>query len=497
VPPPSDDERASEVRTREDVEEITDPEAAPPLPAATLASGVVSRSEPALGASDGYAEIWRLSWPVMLAQVLANAVSLIDIAMVGRLGSDAVAAVGYAAQFFFLAQSVLFAVGFACVALMARSIGARDPTGARHALAASLVVAAASALAVTAAVLAAPRPLLRLLGAEEAIVEATVPYLQLVMGSSGLLAISMTLESGLRADRNTRTPMQIAITVALVKTALNLVLIFGALGFPRLELVGAGLATVVSQAVGLGLFAGVVIRARPGSPVALRAGDIAAARSRLREVARIALPGVGERIVMNLGILAYFRVLSGYGPVAIAAYTVGIRILSFSWIPGTGFGTATATLVGQALGAGDPSAAARAGWRATRLALLVAVALGAVCAFARAPLARLFTTDAALVAELGPFLLCLAIAQPFLQAHFTLGGAHRGAGDTWTPLAAATVGNWALRVPLACLFAYGLGTDVVWVWYALVLDHLARTAWLALSFRRGGWRDSLKTAPAR
>ncbi|MDH3211052.1 MAG: MATE family efflux transporter [Myxococcales bacterium] len=497
MPHSPDDTRASGGGSSEGREGVSDPEAAPPLPAATLASGAGWRGEPAHGARAGYAEIWSLSWPVMLAQVLANAVSLIDIAMVGRLGSNAVAAVGYAAQFFFLAQSVLFAVGFACVALMARAIGAGDAAGARQALVASLAVAAATALAVMAAVLAAPRPLLRLLGADAAIVDATIPYLTLLMGSTGLLAVSVTLESGLRADRDTRTPMQIAVAVAAVKTALNLVLIFGALGFPRLELVGAGLATVVSQAVGVCLFAAVVIRARPSSPLALRAGDLVAAVPRLREVVRITLPGVGERLVMNLAILAYFRVLSDFGPVAIAAYTVGIRILSFSWIPGTAFATAAATLVGQALGSGDPGAAARAGWRATRLALVVAVTLGALCALARAPLARLFTNDAALVAELGPFLLCLAIAQPFLQAHFTLGGAHRGAGDTWTPLIAATVGNWALRVPLAVLFAYVLRTPVVWVWYALVFDHLARTAWLAWSFQRGAWRHTLSTAPAR
>ena len=495
---PSPDEPSAPHLSETESEAVESAEVSPALPSATLAAvATLPAGEDAPRRRHGYGEIWQLSWPVMLAQVLANAVSLIDIAMVTRLGPDAVAAVGYATQFFFLSQSLLYAVGFACVALMARAIGAGRPERARQALAASIGVNVAAAVAVMVVVLAKPAALLDLLGAEAQVAALTIPYLELMLLSSIPLAISMTLESGLRADRNTRTPMQIAIAVALVKTALNLVLIFGALGFPRLELVGAGLATVVAQAVGVALFAGVVIRARPDSPVALRAGDIAAARSRLREVARIALPGIGERIVMNLGILAYFRVLSGYGPVAIAAYTVGIRILAFSWIPGTGFGTATATLVGQALGAGDPSAAARAGWRATRLALVVAVALGAVCAFARVPLARLFTTDAALVAALGPFLLCLAIAQPFLQAHFTLGGAHRGAGDTWTPLAAATVGNWALRVPLACLFAYGLGTDVVWVWYALVLDHLARTAWLALSFRRGGWRDSLKTAPAR
>ncbi len=472
-----------------DLERIDDPEAAPSLPAATLAATAApSIAESAPGVHDTYREIWDLAWPVMLAQMLVNAVSLIDIAMVGRLGPDVVAAVGYASQFFFLSQSVLMAVGFACVALVARAVGAGDPARARQAVAASLQVAGITALAIIAIVLAAPRPLLRALGAGPAVIELTVPYLTLLLGSSTFLALAMTIESAMRANRDTRTPMQIAVVVTLVKTGLNLLLIFGALGFPRLELVGAGIATAVSQVVGLALLGAALLRAPPGSALGLRAGDFAAAGRLRRDVIRISLPGIGERLAMNLALLTYFRVLSEYGTVAIAAYTVGIRILSFSWIPGIGFGAAAATLVGQALGARDEAAASRAGWRATRLAITVALALGTVCALARTPLARLFIDDPATIETLGPFLLCLALSQPFLQSHFTLGGAHRGAGDTWTPFIAATVGNWALRVPLALLFAYVLRLELVWVWYALMFDHLTRSVWLAWSFRRGRWK---------
>jgi Na+-driven multidrug efflux pump len=142
------------------------------------------------------------------AQVLASIVSLIDIGMVGRLGRDSVAAVGYTTQFLNLAQSVMFAVGAACVALMARAIGARDGDRARTALAASLLISGALALVFTAVVLAFPYQLLDLLGAEPAVIAAAVPYFRLSLGSTLLLAVSIILESFARCD--TRTPMLIA-----------------------------------------------------------------------------------------------------------------------------------------------------------------------------------------------------------------------------------------------------------------------------------------------
>ncbi|UCE85945.1 MAG: polysaccharide biosynthesis C-terminal domain-containing protein, partial [Deltaproteobacteria bacterium] len=273
---------------------MSEGEASPALPSAALASRALPPSETrGRVRHDSYRQIWGLSWPVMLSLVLASAVGLIDLAMVGRLGRDALAATGYATQFFFLAQASLFAVGFACVALMARAIGARDAARARQAMAASVIVALATSVVIAGVVSVFARPILALLGATPDIVELTTPYLRLLMLSSVLLAISLTLESALRADKDTVTPMWISLAVTVAKIALNAVLIFGYLGFPRLELVGAGLATVGSQVVALLLFCGVLARARDDSPIALRLGSIRTCVALFRDVIRLALPGVG------------------------------------------------------------------------------------------------------------------------------------------------------------------------------------------------------------
>ena len=202
----------------------------------------------------------------------------------------------------------------------------------------------------------------------------------------------------------------------------------------------------------------------------------------------MAAPGVAERLVLNLALLSYFAILGGYGTVAVAAYTLGVRAISFSWIPGTGFAAAVATLVGQALGRGDVAGATAIGRRAVAVALWTAVILGVVAASLREPIAHALTTDAATIAMLTPLLLSIAVAQPMLQTHFTLAGIFRGAGNNWTPLVSVTVGNWGVRVPLAVLCAKVLHTEIVWVWAVLVVDHVARVIWLGIGFRNGTWK---------
>ncbi len=505
-PPSNSRERELEeasLAVEREIEELGDPEGGPSLPSTTLAAqaaagapGEIPRRF--LGAGSRTREILILSWPVMLSQVLISAAGLIDRAMVGRLGGEdsavPLAAVGFATQFFFLIQSTLFAVGLACVALMARAIGAGDPARARGIMAASLEVALVTAAVFTVLMWLGGSWALTWLGATPEVTASAVPYLNLILGSSVLMAVALLVESALRANRNMRTPLAVAIFVTVSKLGANWLLIFGNWGFPRLELVGAGLATVFSQVVAVALLLVFIAKAHRDSPVALRWRDWKAARTFRGEIVRIAVPSIAERLVMNGAMLIYFWVLGHYyGTVAVAAYTVGVALLSFSWIPGTGYAQSCATLIGQNLGAGKPREAVRIGWRSAGLALGTSVILGVVFAVNRTPLAELFTDDPVVVDALGPFMLTLALAQPFLQLHFTLGGAHRGAGDTWTPLVAATVGNWLFRVPLALACAIWWETSVVWIWIAIVFDHVSRAAWLTISFARQRWLYRLET----
>jgi putative MATE family efflux protein len=433
-------------------------------------------------------DIWAMAWPAILSFVVVNVVDVIDVALVGRLGRHTVAAWGYAAQCVHLVETLVQSVGIGCVALVARATGARDPARGRQAIAASVFVAGAVASLGFGLALAIPRTLLELLDAEPAVIDLAVPYLRLFAASMVLYGAAFMYESSLRANRSTRAPMIIAVCVMTVKTVLSVGLVFGVFGLPRLELVGAGLATLAAHAVGLFLYVLVSrMAARDGLVVGFGAADVRKMWDVAGEVLWVSLPSMGERLIMSLALLTYFKILSAYGTAAIAAYAIGVRLLSFSWAPGLGFAAAASTFVGQALGASDSPSARKAARRSLTQAILVTSGVAVLFVFLRVPLAHAFTSDVHVAESLLPFMLMLAIAQPFMAAHFTLGGVLRGAGDTFTPLVGAAVGNWGFRVPLAWLFTRFLGHDLVWVWAALIGDHVARTIVNGMVFLRGKW----------
>jgi putative MATE family efflux protein len=474
----------------EDLEALPDPEGGPANPAGTLAMGAsASHASQRAGTRR---EIWRLALPVMASMTLASAVGMIDVWMMKGLGATAQAAVGFGSQAFMLAQAVLFALSFACVSLMARAIGAKQPDEARRALATSLSVALGVGVVLFVLMGAEPRFVLSYMNPEPAVLELAAPYLQLVMAATVLMSLSLTFESALRANRDTFTPMLVTALVTAAKVGLNALLIFGVAGVvPPLGVAGAGWATLGAQAIALLGFAFVLSRAPAESPLALRARDFSGMTAMAPALLRVAAPGVVERAILQGAMFTYVSAVGTYGTYAAAAYTIGVRLLSFSWIPGNGFSQAAATIVGQSLGAGDLKGAERATRRAASLSVAVAIAMGVIAALADRPLAEAFAADPHTVDALIPFMMCLAIAQPFMQLHFTLAGAFRGAGDTVTSLIAAVIGNWVFRVPFAWLVTSVLHADLIWVWAVLMLDHVARAIWLVWSFRRRDWAKRL------
>jgi putative MATE family efflux protein len=430
--------------------------------------------------------IWQLAWPSMASFGLQSLVHLVDFVIVGSLGTEAVAAVGVAAQFFNVLFAVLAAVTTGTVALIARAAGAGDTDEAERILRISLWLGSAFALVVSGLIPLADA-IVAAFGVNENVVRIGASYLRIQLCFTLPFAIGFVLASALRGAGDVRTPLALGVAMNVVNVIGNYGLVFGALGMPRLGTDGSALASGIAFSANAAL--SLVLWRRGSLVLGARAAMDGRTWARVLRVLRIGVPTALEQMAWQAGLWLFLRLVAHYGTEPVSAYLIGVRILSFSFVPGLGFSAAAATLVGQHLGAGEPDLAARSGWRANRLAMIVMAVVGA-CIIAAAPgIASYFgAAGARTVALTVTFIWILGIAQPLMAVEFALGGALRGAGDTRFPLLSILTGLFVFRLGGALLVTRVFQGGVVAVYACLLADYVVKATLLATRFRSGRWR---------
>jgi putative MATE family efflux protein len=430
----------------------------------------------------------------MVSFALQAAVGLVSTIIVAALGStenpavgrNAVAAASIAGQVHFAAFAVLAAVTVGTTALVARAVGAGDWREADRVLRASTLLACALAAAMMLGMPFAER-LVAAFGVEPEVARLGGEYLRILLAFNVPMAVGVVLSSGLRGAGDVRTPLAIGAIVNVVNVAGHYALVFGKLGAPRLETAGSALATGLSFLAGALLYLG--LWQRDDLAVERGAWLEGISADRVRRILRIGIPTAAEQFAWQLGLFLFLRVVAGFGTEPVAAYMIGVRILSFSFVPGLGFQAAASTLVGQHLGAGQPRLAARSGWRATLAAVAVMAAAGLAIALLAPGVAGWFGAAGAGTVRLTVlFIYVLGAAQPLMAVEYALGGALRGAGDTRFPLFAILTGLFVFRLGGAALVRLVFDGGVVAVWCCLLADYAVKAALLARRFESGRWQ---------
>ncbi len=431
--------------------------------------------------------IWQLAWPAIVGNLMASLVGFVDTKIVGSLGAPSVAAVTTGNRIFFILQALLMAVTAGTTALVARAWGAGDRDEAERVTRASLGLCALVALLVTIPGVGMSHTLASVFRLEPETIDLAAVFIFWLAPFQIAFAVHFALGSALRAAGDTRTPLWIGATTNVVNVVLCYGLVYGSLGMPRLGVAGAAVASGIAFTVGALVF---VLLWWRGFLV-LQVGPPGTwERSRVRRILDIGYPAGLEQVVWQGGFLVFLWIVSLYGTAPYAAYGIGVTILSFSFLVGWGFSIAASTLVGQHLGAGDPQAATRSGWRALRGALLAQVGFGLAIVATAEPLARFMIDDPEVVRLTVVFIYILGSVQPLMAIEYAMGGALRGAGDTRFPLFAVFAGLMGARVTLASLFAwYGLGVE--WIFAALIADYVVKAVLMTARFRSGRWKTVL------
>jgi len=429
-----------------------------------------------------------LAWPTILAGLLENMATTVDMIMVGRLGSAEIASVGFCAMINWALFTPMNGISVAVVALVARNVGAGRIERARLALGQALLLAGLTGVLTGSLTFLLAPYIFRAFGVEPKVFALSLGYLRVLCLGQPFFGMLMVCSGAMRGAGDMRTPLYLGAGANAVHIGLNYVLIFGRLGLPvmgvRGAAVGTGLSYLMESIVFLTLLFGPRLRIR------LSRRDFTWDGRRALQIIRLAVPACAEQLVLQVGLLYYARFIVAFGTAALSGYQVGMQALQLSFIPNMGFSIAAGTLVGQNLGAGRPEQAKRAGWTCLRWALPTIGLLAAVYLLAARPIAEVFVREAEVVGYAVSFIQAVAFAQAGMAVYFTLAGALRGAGDTRSPLLVTLLGMYGCRIPVTWVFTSLLGWGASAVFQLLILDYAVRVAAILVRYHRGRWIET-------
>lgn len=457
----------------------------PPDAAETLAAPPAVIDEANL-----FRSVLRLAWPVVIQQVSFSMVQLVDTALVGHLGEDALAGVRLAGQIFWFSQAGMVAVAIGSTAVIARNVGAGQPELASRTLRNAFLMAVLWGLAMGILMWFFGEWGLGMLGAEAGAKHQGTVYLKATAVGMPLWSLIYAGTASLQGAGDTRTPMVIGVAVNIVNVIVAYLLINGAGPFPRLEVLGSGAgftsaAIIGSALVLLVLASGTrIIHWRPWE--AFQFDPLEA-----RRVLNVGLPAGVEQIQFNVAFMIYTRIIASLGTAALAAHGVTLAIQSLTFNVGFALSVATTALVGQSLGAGRPDLAERATYVTMRYSLVFMMALGAMMMAFGGSITGLFVggENADEVVDIGRQLLFIfAFAMPGLAVSLSLGGGLRGAGDTRAVLVISAGATWIVRLAPAYLLAITAGLGVPGAWAAAIADINMRALLIFIRFRQGRWK---------
>jgi putative MATE family efflux protein len=427
-----------------------------------------------------------LAIPMVAEMFMESLFAVVDIFWVSRLGSSAVAVVGFTESMMALVYALAVGLATGATALVSRREGEGDREGASRAAAQVLAVAAVTATVVGALGACLSRPLLGAMGASPEVIALGVRHTAVMLGGSITVVLLFVVNAVFRGAGDAALAMRSLWLANGLNIVLGPLLIFGLGPLHGLGVTGAAIATTLGR--GSGIVYQLVALLSGRSRVRVGHAHARLDREMLGRYLRISSGGTLQSLVESASWLGLVRILASFGSAALAGYTVAIRVLIFALLPAVGIANAAATLVGQNLGAGAPARAERSMWIASTVNLVflgttsvvfIVAAPWIVSRFSPGPDALPFGIEC---------LRIVAFGSIFYAVGFVVVSAFNGAGDVRTPTLVNLACFWALKIPVAWLLAVPLGFGPRGVFIAVVIAYSVLSLTSVVLFRRGRWR---------
>ncbi len=423
-------------------------------------------ASPSRPATSDLRELFALAAPVVFVQVGLMTMGVVDTILVGRVSAAALAAVALGNMYFMTVAMLGMGVLFALDTVVSQAVGAGDQAGIARGVQRGLVLAVAMTVPSLLPLLLA-QPVFAALGQPAAVVPIAAKYVWVSI--PGLLPFFgfIVLRQSLQAMGKLR-PIVLAIVFAnLLNALLCWMFIFGKLGAPALGAVGTAVASTTGRwAMALFLLGAAWKDLRPALKPLTRA---ALEAEPLRRMVRLGLP-IGLQFMLEVGVFSLVGVFMGrMSAIALAGHQVAITLASLTFMVPLGISVSGAVLVGRAVGRRDEGGARRAAKLAIATSTIFMACSALTLLFFPGLFARLYTTDAAVIAVAASLIPIAGVFQVFDGIQVTSGGVLRGFGETRSPMIANLVGYWVIGFPVSLLLAFRFGLGPRGLWWGFVV----------------------------
>lgn len=414
-----------------------------------------------------------LAWPLILAFLSETGIDVVDIVIIGMLGADAVAAAALGTMSFFLMLLLILGVTLATAPLAAQAMGARQPRQVRRVIRQGLWITVLLGLPAS-ALLSMADTVLIAVDQPVAASHAAQAYLN-YRAWAVIPAVAFVVLRNFAAVLNRpRLGMWVVLAAIPLNGVLDYGLVLGRFGLPRMEMAGAGLASLIASVFSFLTMLWIVLSIRP-----LRRYNILGRFWRpdwpvFRRIFRIGLPIAGL-MTMEFGLIMGSLVMIGWtGADALAAHQIAIMLASITFKVPLGISQAATVRVGYAAGRRDPAGIARSGWTAIAMGVAFMALMSVVMWIWPDALVAIFLdrTDPA-NAEVMALAASLIVVAGFFQVGDgiqTVGaGVLRGLNDTKVPMTFAAFGFWVLGLSSGCVLGIAMGLGAVGVWIGMTV----------------------------
>lgn len=427
--------------------------------------------------------ILALGLPMVGGMTSQTVFNLVDTAMVGRLGPQALAAVGIAGFAGFMCAAVVMGMSAGVQAMAARRKGEGRDEEAAVPLNGGLALVLAVSIPLSLALMTAAPALIEFLNADPEVAALGGPYLQARLAGMAAIGMNFAFRGYWNGIGRPMVYLRTLLAMQVLNVAFNYVLIFGALGFPALGTLGSGIGTTLAT------WAGTAMYLRSGWRGARGAGFLTRLprRETMLTMARLSAPASVQQFFFAAGFTAMMWIVGRVGTAELAAANVLVNVLLVAILPGLAMGLAAASLVGRSLGRGERDAARLWAWDVVKVTAAAMGVLGLPMIAAPGPILGAFLHDPEALALAEAPLRISGAAILADAVGMVLMNALNGAGATRSAMIVSIGVQWLLFLPAAFLAGPVLGFGLLGVWLCHAGWRAVQAAVFAALWRRGRW----------